>query len=248
MIWLSRQLWELICICETVICGMLFTYGHPIPVGFLLHCDFPLTLSCISISCPNVVGAVACANWSNSGWMTALTINMAVLDLKSYKWCKMNNRSHSTSGCSREHVSPCFEYKGRQWNKYREWCTKADLLHITVTYLTATINRKTLKGEPETVTDGSSQARHSGWVDRSGYWLGLPTTSGSGYWTGLELNRIVFPVQTRTADALPRPIAYTTHRSLEACSQTLKQHSKVLLKRPTVMEVHWRCNEIRLIG
>jgi len=115
--WVLRQFWEPICICETVICGMLFTYGYSIPGCSLRHCDFPLTLSCISISSPNVAGPVACANWSNPGWMTTLTINMAVLDLKSYKWCKMKNWSHSTSGCSREHVSPCFEYKGRQWNK-----------------------------------------------------------------------------------------------------------------------------------
>jgi len=117
MNWVSRQLWEPICICLTVICGMLFTYGYSIPGASLRHCDSPLTLSCISISSPNVVGAVAFANWSNSGWMTALTINMAVLDLKSYKWCKMNNWSHSTSGRSREHVSSCFEYIGHQWNK-----------------------------------------------------------------------------------------------------------------------------------
>jgi len=181
MNWVSRQLWELICICETVICGMLFTYGYSIPGGSLRYCDLPLTLSCISISSPNVVGAVACANWSNSDWMTALTINMTVLNLKSYKWSKMNNWSHSTSGCSREHVYPCFEYKGRQWNKYREWCTKVDILHRTVTYLTATIYRKTRKGEPETWTDGCSQTRQNPCADRYGYGLRPPRSSGSGF-------------------------------------------------------------------
>jgi len=181
MNWVSSQLWEPICICETVICGMLFTYGYSIPGGSLRHCNFPLTISCISISSPNVVGAGACANWSNSSWMTALTINMAVLDLKSYKWCKMNNWSHSTSGHSREHVSPCFEYKGCQWNKYREWCTKVDILHRTVTYLTATINRKTWKGEPETGTDGSSQTRQNPRVDGYGYGFGPQRSSGSGF-------------------------------------------------------------------
>jgi len=93
------------------------------------------------------------------------TLIIAVLDLKSYEWCKMNNWSHSTSARSREHVSSCSEYKGRQWNKYREWCTEVDILHITVTYVTATINRQTRKGEPETGTDRSSQTRQNPRVD-----------------------------------------------------------------------------------
>ena len=211
MKWVSRQLWEPISICETVICVMLFTYGYSIPRGSLRHCDFPLTLSCISISSPNDVGAVACANWSISGWMTALTMNMAVLDLKLYKWCKMNNWSHSTSARSRELVSPCFEYKGHQWNKYREWYTKVDILHITVTYVTATKNRKTRKGEPETRTDGSSQTRQNPRVDGYGYGFGPPRRSGSGVWTVLVPNRTVLPVQTRTAGGLPGPVATTTH-------------------------------------
>jgi len=199
MNWVSRQLWGPIYICETVIRGMLFTSGYPIPGGSLRNCDFPLTLSCISISSLNVVGAVACANWSNFGWMTALTINMAVLDLQSYKWCKMNNWSHSTSGHSREHVSPCFEYKGRQWNKYREWCTKVDILNRIVTYLTATINRKTRKGDLETGTDGSSQTRQNLRVDGYGYGFGLPRRSMWCFWTELEANWTIFPVQTRTS-------------------------------------------------
>jgi hypothetical protein len=204
-------LWEPICICETVICGMLFTYDFSIRRGSLRHCDLPLTLSCISISSPNVVGAVACANWLISGWMTALTINMAVLDPKSYKWCKMNNWSHSTSACSREHGSPCFEYKGRLWNKYREWCTKVDILHITVTCVTATINRKTRQGKPETGTDWSKQTRQNPQVDGSRYGFGPPGRSGSGFWTVMGPNRTVFPVQTRTAGGLPGPVANTNH-------------------------------------
>ena len=83
----------------------------------LRHWNFPLTLSCIYTSSTNDVGAVAHADRSISGVMTALTINMAVLALKSYKWCKTKIRSHSTSGFSREHVSSCFDYKGSQWDK-----------------------------------------------------------------------------------------------------------------------------------
>jgi hypothetical protein len=212
MNWVSHQLLEPICICEMVICGMLYTYGYSIPGGFLRHCDFPLTLSCISISSPNVVGVVACANWSNSGWMTPLTITMAVVDLKSYKWCKMNNWSHSTSGRSREQVSPCFGYKGRHWNTFGEWCTKVDILHIIVTYLTTTINRKTRTGEPETGTNGSSQTRQNPRVNGHRYGFGPPRTSGPDYWVGLEPNRTVFPDKTQTPGGLPRPVANTSDK------------------------------------
>ena len=176
----------------------------------LRHCDFPLTLSCISISSPNVVGTVAGANRSISGLMTALTVNMVVLDLQSYWWCKTKNGSRSTSGCCREHLSPCFDYKGCQWNKSREWCTKVDILHITVTYLTATANRKTRKQEPDIRTDGLGQTRRNPHVDKSGYGFGLPNSSKSGFWTGLQTNRTIFRVQTRTAGRLPRPVANTT--------------------------------------
>jgi len=123
----------------------------------------------------------------------------------------MKNCSHSTSGCSREHVSPCFDYKGSQWNKYREWCTKVDILHITVTYLTATINRKTRKQKLESGTGGSSQTQQNLWVDGYGYWFGLPRSSGSGIWTGLEPNRTIFPVQTQTSGGSPGPVANAIH-------------------------------------
>jgi len=78
----------------------------------------------------------------------------------------------------------------------------------------ATINRKTRKGEPETGTDGSSQTRQNPRVDGYGYGFGPPRSSGSGFWTGLEPNRTVFPVQTRTAGGLPGPVANTTPAEL----------------------------------
>jgi len=80
----------------------------------LRHCHFPLALSSISISSLNDVIAVAGANRSICGLMTALTVNVAVLYFKSYSWCNTNNCSHSTSGCCREHVSACFDYWGGQ--------------------------------------------------------------------------------------------------------------------------------------
>ena len=122
--------------------------GHPFGVNAKWlqtnkrHCHFPLTLTSISVSSPNVVGSVAGANWSMCGLITAWTVNMAVLYLYSYSWCKTKNRSHSTSGCNREHVSACFDYKGSQWNKQRHWCTKVNISRMTVEYLNATIKRK----------------------------------------------------------------------------------------------------------
>jgi hypothetical protein len=76
--------------------------------------------------------------------------------------------------------------------------------------MTATINRKTRKGEPETRTDGSSQTRQNTRVDGFGYGFRPPRSSRLGFWTGLEPNRTVFPVQTRTSGGLPGPVDYTT--------------------------------------
>ena len=118
----------------------------------------------------------------------------------------MNNWSHSTSARSRELVSPCFEYKGHQWNKYREWCTKVDILHITVTYVTATINRKTRNGDPATGSDGSSQTRQNPRVNGYGYGFGPPRSSESGFWTVLELNRNVFPSNSGPLVGYPYPL------------------------------------------
>ena len=75
--------------------------------------------------------------------------------------------------------------------------------------MTATINRKTRKGELETGTDGSSQTRQNPRVDGYGYGFGPPRICGSGFWTGLEPNRSVFPIQTQTAGGLPGPVANT---------------------------------------
>ena len=121
----------------------------------------------------------------------------------------MKNCSRSTSGCSREHVFPCFDHKGCQWNKYREWCTKVNILHITLTYLTMTRNRKTRKWEPEIGTNGPSQTPHNPQCDRYRFRFGLPRSSGPGFWTGLEPNPTVFPVQTLTTRRLPKPVANT---------------------------------------
>jgi hypothetical protein len=119
----------------------------------------------------------------------------------------MKNRSPSTSGCSRELVSPWFVFKGSQWNKSRERYTKVNSLHITVTYLTATINRKPRKWELEIRSGGSTHTRET--LRVGGYWYGFSpsSSSGLGFWTGLELNQTVFIVQTWTVWGLPGSVA-----------------------------------------
>jgi len=213
MKWVLRQLWEPISICEIVVCCMQLTYGYSILECSLWHCKPLLTLSCISISSANVVGEVACANWSFSGWMTALTLNMAILDLKSYTWCTMENCSHSTSRYSRKHVSLRFEYKGPQWIKYRESCTKVNIFHITVTYLTTTMTRKIRKREPETGTNGSIQNIPNPRVDEYGYRFGPRRSCECGFWTVLEPNWTNYVVQTRTRCkhyAMYKPSSHTS--------------------------------------
>jgi hypothetical protein len=68
---------------------------------------------------------------------------------------------------------------------------------------------ETRNAEPEIGTDGCSQTRRNPRVDGYGSGFGPPRVSGSGFWTGLELNRPVFAVQTRTAGGLPGPVAHT---------------------------------------
>ena len=69
---------------------------------------------------------------------------------------------------------------------------------------------ETRNAEPEIGPDRSSQTRRNTRVDGYGSGFGLPRVSRSGFWPGLEPNRPVFAVQTRTAGGLPGPVANTT--------------------------------------
>jgi len=78
--------------------------------------------------------------------------------------------------------------------------------------------------EPEIGTNGSSLTRLNPRVDGYGSRFGPPRVSGSGFWTGLEPNRPVFAVQTRSANRLPGPVATTRYGEsipfLQGCKGT----------------------------
>jgi len=113
----------------------------------------------------------------------------------------------------------------------------------------ATTNRKTRKGEPETGTDGSSQTLQNPRVDGYGYGFGPPRSSGSGFWTGLEPNRTVFPVQTRTAGGLPGPVANTTLlHSKSPLKLTIRLPPSAVHIWCWQMDLHWRITDTAPTG
>jgi len=127
-------------------------------------------------------------------------------------WC-------SFSGWGRECPSTCLLYKGCQYIRKWQCSTIVNILQLTVGYLNATINRKTINAEPEIRPDGSSLTQRNPRVDGYGAGFGPQWSRGSGVWTVLEVNRTVFPVQTRTAAGLPGLGAHTTQGRLE-CLQS----------------------------
>jgi hypothetical protein len=86
---------------------------------------------------------------------------------------------------------------------------RVNILHITVRYQNATINRNTRKAEAEIEPNGSSQSQRNPQVDGYGYGFGPPRGCGSGLWSVLEPNQTVYSFQTRTAGGLPKPVANT---------------------------------------
>jgi len=171
------------------------------------------------------VGAVTGVNWSSTSFITAVTVIVAVLYLSSYSWCKMKNHSHWTSQYCWERVSARFHYKGCQYNKPRQQCTKVSILHLTGGYVNATINRKTRKWEPEIGTDGFSQTQQNPQVHWYGCWFGPARNSGSGFRTVQNPKRTGFPVHTPTAGGLPGPVVSTTYISL--LDLQLDHHSRI---------------------
>jgi len=118
-------------------------------------------------------------------------------------------RWYSFPGWGRESLSTYFDDKGSHFFQKHHRHTIIDIFPLTVRYLNATINRTTRNAKPEIGPDGSNQTQQNPQVDGYGAGFGPPRSCGSGFWTFLEPNKTVFPVQTRTAGGLPRPVANT---------------------------------------
>ena len=116
----------------------------------------------------------------------------------------------SFSGWGREQLSLVFDFKGGQYIRKGQRSTNVNILRLAMGYLKATINRITRILEPEIGTNGSSQTRQNPRVDGYGSGFGPPRCSRSGFWMGLEPNRNILAVRTRTAGRLPRPVANTS--------------------------------------
>jgi len=95
---------------------------------------------------------------------------------------------------------------------------------------------ETRNAEPEIGTDGSRQTRRNLRVDGYGSGFGPPSVCRSGFWTVLELNRPVFAVQTRTAGALPGPVANSS-QSLAVGLRLIRQGNLWLRGRSVPVEV-----------
>ena len=68
----------------------------------------------------------------------------------------------------------------------RQWCTTGNILHLTVGYLNATINRKTQKWDPEIGTDRSSRTLQHPRLGGYRYGLGLRRGYMLRSWTILD--------------------------------------------------------------
>jgi len=113
----------------------------------------------------------------------------------------------SFPGWHREHISLIIDYSGGQYIEKEQYCTINDILRLTVGYLHATINRKTLQAEPVIGPEGSTQTWQNLGVDR--YWCGLELSRPSrvGFGTGQALIWTIFPIWTHTTGRLTRLIA-----------------------------------------
>ena len=122
----------------------------------------------------------------------------------------LTRRWLSYSRWGRKRVSLVFGSKGGQFIRKGQWHAKVDILWLAVWYLNAIINRKPQNTELQIGTDRSSQTRQNTRVDGYGFGFGPPRCCWLSFWTVLEPNWIIFPVWTRTAGWLPKPVATTS--------------------------------------
>jgi len=106
----------------------------------------------------------------------------------------------------------------------RKWPVTYQCWYFTIHSSISECDHKceTWNAEPKIGTNGSSQTRGNPRVDGYGSAFGLPRVSRSGFWPGLEPNRPVFVVRTRTAGGFPGPVANTRNAYI-SCLQPLKR-------------------------
>jgi len=117
----------------------------------------------------------------------------------------------------------------------RKWTVTYQCQYFTISRSMSECDHKceTRNADPEIGHHASSQIRRNARVDGYGSGFGPPRVSGSGFWPGLEPNRPVFAVQTRTTGGLPGPVANTncqrTKLLITTWLQTISEYCKLQL-------------------
>jgi hypothetical protein len=93
-----------------------------------------------------------------------------------------------------------------------KWTVKSPCQYFTINSGISECEQKceTRPAEPEIGPNRACQTRQNPGVDRYGSGIGAPRVNWSCFWPGLERNRPVFAVQTRTTGGLPWAVANTT--------------------------------------
>jgi len=173
----------------------------------------------------NVAGSVVCTLLPIKA---ANTLFMNVRNESPIRLSKMEVQklltlcSHSFSRWGREHISFLFVSNASNYIKKRQWCTKLNILRLTVGYLNAPIHRKTPKAERKIYTDQSSRTLQNFQVsgDRS---VNHPLRGcGLGSRMGLGLIRNVFVIRSQIAGCSAGPVGYTITDTERACCDPLQ--------------------------
>jgi len=153
-------------------------------------------------------------------------LRMQHLQSLTLHWC-------SFPGWVRERWSTYYDHKCGWYIQKEQQPTIVNISWFTLGYSNVTINRTTGNAQREIGPDRSIQTRWNPRVNGYVARFGLQRSSGSGVWTVQEPNWTVFPVQTRTAGVLPRPVANTSYPVPNRCRSVQLQSTSWML------EVRW---------